>query len=107
MERIDRYVNSICRHVGGNKVKIETLKEEMKNHLLQMVEELKSQGNTEDESISIALENFGDETQIENELLDTFKFENKIAKVALFTALIFFLIAIISAAAYIFKTNII
>ncbi|WP_242946860.1 permease prefix domain 1-containing protein [Clostridium haemolyticum] len=53
MGQIDRYVNSVYRHIGGNK-------EEMKNHLLQLVEELKSKGKSEDESISIAIKQFGE-----------------------------------------------
>ncbi|WP_242947323.1 permease prefix domain 1-containing protein [Clostridium haemolyticum] len=32
----------------------------MKNHLLQLVEELKSKGKSEDESISIAIKQFGE-----------------------------------------------
>lgn len=96
MEQIDKYVNSLYRNVGGNKEEIEILKEEMKNHLLQFVEELKSEGKAEDESISIAIKRFGEETQIENELLGIFKFVNKKAKKTLIVAASFLIMAIIS-----------
>lgn len=96
MEQIDKYVNSVYKHVGGNKGEIETLKEEMRNHLLQIVEELKSEGKSEDESISIAIKRFGEETQIENELIGIFKFENKAAKKRLIVARSFLLMTVIS-----------
>lgn len=77
----------------------------MRDHLLQMVEELKSQGKTEDESVSIAIKDFGDKAQVESELLDTFKLENKAAKVALFIGLIFLLISAALIAANIFESK--
>lgn len=96
VEQIDKYVNSVYKYVGGNKEEIETLKEEMRNHLLQIVEELKSEGKSEDESISIAIKRFGEETQIENELIGIFKFENKTAKKILIVALSFLLMTLVS-----------
>ncbi|MBZ9606575.1 permease prefix domain 1-containing protein [Clostridium estertheticum] len=96
MEQIDRYVKSVYRHIGGNKEEIEILKNEMRNHLLQIVEELKSEGKAEDESISIAIKRFGKETQIENELLGIFKFVNKKAKKTLIVAVSFLIMTIIS-----------
>ncbi|ACT33669.1 hypothetical protein FDJ70_09765 [Clostridium botulinum] len=96
MGQIDRYVNSVYRHISGNKEEIKVLKEEMKNHLLQLVEELKSKGKSEDESISIAIKQFGEKKQIENELLGIFKFSNKKAKKTLIVAIAFFIMTIIS-----------
>ncbi|MGH4124245.1 MAG: permease prefix domain 1-containing protein [Clostridium sp.] len=106
MKQIDKYVNSVYKHVGGNKEEIEALKYEMKNHLVQLIEELKSEGNSEDESISIAISRFGEENQIENELIGIFKFVNKNAKKALIIAGVFLLITIISRSVSIIGTDI-
>lgn len=101
MKQIDKYVNSVYKHVGGNKEEVESIKYEMKNHLLQLIEELKSEGKSEEESISIAINRFGEENQIENELLDVFKFVNKKAKKALIIALSFLLLTMISFSIFI------
>ncbi|MBU3129939.1 permease prefix domain 1-containing protein [Clostridium tagluense] len=106
MEQIDKYVKSVYKHVGGNKEEIEALKYEMKNHLLQLIEELKSEGKSEEESISIAINRFGEENQIENELIGIFKFVNKKAKKALIIAGAFLLITIISGCVSIIGTDI-
>ncbi|MBZ9637826.1 permease prefix domain 1-containing protein [Clostridium sp. FP1] len=106
MEQINKYVNSVYKHVGGNKEEIEALKYEMKNHLLQLIEELKSEGKSEEESISIAINRFGEENQIENELIGIFKFVNKKAKKALIIAGAFLLITIISGCVSIIGTDI-
>jgi hypothetical protein len=98
MKQIDKYVNSVYKHVGGNKEEIEALKSEMKNHLLELIEELKSEGKSEEESISIAINMFGEENQIENELIGVFNFVNKKSKKALLIAVAFLLITIISGA---------
>lgn len=106
MEQINRYVNSVYKHIGGNKEEIQILKDEMRNHLLQNVEELKYEGKSEEESVSIAIKRFGEETQLENELLGIFKFVNKKAKKALIVAVAFLLITIISFATFVVGTNI-
>lgn len=105
MKQIDKYVNSVYKHVGGNKEEIEALKYEMKNHLLELIEELKSEGKSEEESISIAINRFGEENQIENELIGIFNFVNKKAKKALLIAVAFLLITIISGAISVIGTD--
>lgn len=105
MEQLDKYVNSVYKHVGGNKEEIESLKYEMKNHLLQLIEELKSEGKCEEESISIAINRFGEENQIENELIGIFKFVNKNAKKALIVAVAFLLVTITSFLIFVIGTN--
>lgn len=106
MEQVNKYVNLVYRHVGGDKEEIKILKEEMRSHLLQMIEELKAEGKSEDESISIAIKRFGEETQIESELIGIFNFVNTKAKKALIVALSFLLIAIISFSIFIIGTKV-
>jgi hypothetical protein len=105
MEQVDKYVNSVYRHVGGNKEEIIILKEEMRDHLLQIIEELKSEGKSEDESISIAIKSFGEESQIENELLGVFKFVDKGARKALIISVAFLLITITSFFIFVIGTE--
>jgi nitrogen fixation-related uncharacterized protein len=78
MKRIDEYVNGIYAHVDGKEA--EELKEEMKLHLLEAVEELKAEGKSEEEAVSIALERFGDEKQITKGLFSLFKTHNNLIK---------------------------
>ncbi|KGN01233.1 hypothetical protein IRP63_05620 [Clostridium botulinum] len=96
MKQIDRYVNSVYRDVEDNNEDVEILKEEMKNHLLEFVEELKSQGKSESESISIAIKRFGEEKEIQNELLGIFSFINNKAKKVLICMVSFFIMTVIS-----------
>lgn len=105
MEQIDKYVESVYKHVGGNKEEIEALKYEMKNHLLQLIKELKSEGKSEEESTSIAINRFGEENQIENELIGIFKFVNKKAEKAFIVAFSFLLLAMISFFIFVIGTN--
>ena len=64
MKRIDKFVNSIYKDVVGDKQEIEDLRQEMRSHLLEAVEELKGKGKTEEEAIRIAIDNFGGKSQI-------------------------------------------
>jgi HSP90 family molecular chaperone len=64
VKQIDSYVDEVYHSVGGNKKEIEELKEEMKNHLLEAVHELRTQGILEQEAIEIAINRFGGETEM-------------------------------------------
>lgn len=64
MKRIDEYVNKIYRNAKGNKKEIEESKEEMKSHLYESVQELVSEGKSEREAISIAIDRFGKEQEL-------------------------------------------
>ena len=83
---------------SSDEVKI--LKQEMKNHLLQTVEELKTEGKSEEESIEIAISRFGESGQIQSELSKVFNIQKKFAKVLFKAAFIFFAIAMITALSY-------
>ena len=59
MDKLDRYINSICSKLKGRSEEITIVRQEMKNHLLQSIEELRKQGKSQDESIDIAINKFG------------------------------------------------
>lgn len=92
MKQIDEFVNSIYANVSGKEAK--EMKEEMRTHLIETVEELKEEGKSEQEAISIAINRFGDKNQITKGLLDLFKAQNKIVKILYRTAFIFLIIGL-------------
>ncbi|SFC94361.1 hypothetical protein SAMN05443252_10959 [Bacillus sp. OV322] len=94
MKQVDKYVNSIYKDVTGDKQDIEELKQEMRSHLLEAVEELKSEGKTEEEAIRIAMENFGGKNQIVKGLSEFFKVQKKFTNYVLSFALIFLVLCI-------------
>lgn len=60
MKKIEEYVDKLYLNAKGNAKEIRDLKMEMKSHLIETVEELKSEGHSEDEAIQIAKERFGE-----------------------------------------------
>ncbi|WP_326511404.1 VanZ family protein [Clostridium intestinale] len=72
MERVDKYINSIYRNLKVDSSELNDLKSEMRSHLVEAIKELKEEGYSEDESITIALEKFGDKFHLEGELTQVF-----------------------------------
>lgn len=68
MKEIDEYIKHIYKHINVTNQEIANLKEEMKNHLLESVYELQAEGKSPQESIRIAIERFGESTQLNKEL---------------------------------------
>ncbi|APC39294.1 permease prefix domain 1-containing protein [Clostridium estertheticum] len=79
MDRIDKYLNSIYRGASDSSKETEDLKQEMRNHLMQTVKELQENGVTEEESVKIAIERFGEVFQIRNELNHVLSFQKLFA----------------------------
>ena len=94
LKQIEKYVNSIYKNVAGNKEEIEDLKQEMRSHLIEAVEELKTKGETEDEAIRIAIENFGGKNQMVKGLSEFFKVQKKFTNYVVSFALAFLCLGI-------------
>lgn len=94
MSKIESYVDEVYRSLGGNKREIEELKVEMKNHLLEAVHELKSEGKTEQEAIEIAIERFGGEKEMRSIAAQLFKAQKIFAKWMLYLAITVFILTI-------------
>ncbi len=92
MKKIEAFVDELYHSVGGNKKEIDELKAEMKNHLLEAVHELKSEGKSEQEAIDIAIERFGGEKEIRSIVGQLFKAQKVFAKRVLYIALSFFVL---------------
>lgn len=92
MKGIDEFVGSVYQNVGGNEKEIQELKAEMKNHLLEAVHELKSDGKSEQEAIEIAIERFGGENEMRSVVGQLFKAQKTFAKWVLYIAVTFLVI---------------
>ena len=73
MERIERYVERICKHIDGNTKDIEDFREEMKYHLMEAVKESILEGKSIEESVTYAINTFGEENNLEEEMAKEFK----------------------------------
>lgn len=102
MVSIDEFVNSLYKGVNGSQKEIKDFKEEMKSHLIETVNELKHEGKTEEESLKIAFERFGDSTVITNGLFKLFHKQKKFIGFILIFAIVFLLIGVTS---YIFMSQ--
>ncbi|HAT4312106.1 hypothetical protein GOM42_03790 [Clostridium sp. 16K-1-R1] len=68
MREIDNYIDSLYKNIDGISKENKEIKETMRTHLIESVEELKLEGFNEKESIKIALERFGEINEIRGEL---------------------------------------
>ncbi|EPB9414018.1 permease prefix domain 1-containing protein [Clostridium perfringens] len=68
MREIDNYIDSLYKNIDGISKENKEIKENMRTHLIESVEELKLEGFSEKESIKIALERFGEINEIRGEL---------------------------------------
>jgi hypothetical protein len=94
VDKIDKHINSIYRDVKHDSKEIQDLKEEMRSHLKQTVKELQENGISEDDSIRIAIDRFGEEFQIRSELAQVLHFQKFFAKNVLISSVIFLVLCI-------------
>ncbi|MDP4177010.1 MAG: permease prefix domain 1-containing protein [Bacillota bacterium] len=94
MNKLDKYIESIYENVEGSPEEINALKSEMKEHLKLTIDEIKATGKTEEESIKIALERFGNNKQIKNELKSIFNKKHYGITGILIAIIVFFTISI-------------
>ncbi|NFD78938.1 MFS transporter [Clostridium botulinum] len=88
MKRVDKYIDLIYKNVEGNKEEINIMKQEMKSHIVQSVIELQQEGKSEEESINIAINRFGEVNQIKDELREIYSFHKRFSKNILIVALV-------------------
>ncbi|WP_238883625.1 VanZ family protein [Clostridium sp. YIM B02551] len=68
MKEIDDYIESLYKNSKENSKEVKELKDDMKTHLIETIEELKREGKNQSESIKIALDRFGETSVLEDEL---------------------------------------
>ncbi|TMW72822.1 permease prefix domain 1-containing protein [Alteribacter natronophilus] len=93
MKQIDAYLNRVYKNAEGEPEEIKDSKAEMRDHLLDKVQDYKDQGKSEQEAVNAALEDFGEEKQVTKGLAEFFylpkaRLLQKLLT-ALFSALVF------------------
>ena len=68
MDRLDSYLNQICWSIGGPKALREHVRQELRAHLLDAVEQHKTAGLTDLEAVTKAMEEFGRPEDLRPEL---------------------------------------
>ncbi|MES9774773.1 permease prefix domain 1-containing protein [Priestia megaterium] len=96
MKRIEKFVDSMYLNVEGDQQEINELKAEMTNHLLEAVHELKAQGKTEQQAITIAIKRFGEEKEIRAVIGQLFDIQKVFAKRVLYIAVVCLIVTISS-----------
>lgn len=96
MMSINEFVDSLYNGINGSEKEIKDFKEEMKSHLVETVNELKDEGKTEEESLKIAYERFGERKIINNGLFKLFNKQKKFIRILLVSAIVFLLIGVTS-----------
>lgn len=99
MREIDKYVDEIYINMNKKSKDMQDLKNEMKIHLTSSVKELKASGYSQEESIKIAIERFGEINEIEDELNEITKISNirinRIKKIATIVIVIIYALIVI------------
>lgn len=96
MKQIYDYIESLYKGLDDSK-EVKEFKEEMKSHLMETVKELQTGGKSEEESVRIAIERFGDERLIGHGLAEVLQVQRLFAKNILRTALAFLLVGFVIA----------
>lgn len=68
MEKLERYLDQVCRSLGGPRAMRQHVRQELREHLLDAVAELKLAGASENEALDRALEEFGKPDDVRTEL---------------------------------------
>jgi disulfide oxidoreductase YuzD len=105
MEKLDEYVELVCKNLKGNDDEIAIMKQEMKNHLLQSVEELKLQGKSQEDSIKIAMDRFGEVDILKNQLKEIYNVQKSFSKKIFNVALVLLFIGILALVSQIIINN--
>ena len=95
MNKIEKYIKSLCNDMYLNPEQAMEFKEEIRTHFFETTKELQKQGKSEEESIEIAIKRFGEEKQLNIEFRKVFKFQKKFKKALLFISMVFLIISVI------------
>jgi hypothetical protein len=73
MKRIDKFLDDLYRDSDLNPAEVEEMKEEMRTHLLDYINEAKENGLSEDQAVIEALQHFGGESEIFEDVIKVSK----------------------------------
>jgi hypothetical protein len=70
MDKLERYLDQVCRGIGGPRSLRQHIRQELREHLLDAVADHVRAGMSNEESLARALEEFGGPDQVRSELAD-------------------------------------
>lgn len=76
---VNRYIDSLYEGMNDSD-EVKELKDEMRIHLLETIRELKAEGKSEEESIKVAIQRFGEIRTLQSDLVDVFSDHRKFAR---------------------------
>lgn len=68
MEKLEQYLDHICRHLGGSRSMRSHVRQELREHLLDAVTEHRASGMSEDAAIEQAIKEFGQSDEVRTEM---------------------------------------
>jgi hypothetical protein len=68
MDKLEEYLNRVCRGIGGGRALRQHLREELREHLRDAVAEHKAAGLSDEEALNRALAHFGGPDEVRSEL---------------------------------------
>jgi len=68
MEKLEQYLDQVCRSIGGPRSLRQHVRQELREHLLDAVAQHKAAGMSEEKALDRALEDFGGPEQVRSEL---------------------------------------
>src|SRR4051812_30475955 len=68
MEKLERYLDQVCRSLGGPRAMRQHVRQELREHLLDAVAQHRSSGASEGEGLDRALDEFGKSDDVRTEL---------------------------------------
>src|SRR5262245_18462758 len=68
MEKLERYLDQVCRSIGGPKSLRQHVRQELREHLLDAVAQHKAAGLPEAQALERAVEEFGKREEVRSEL---------------------------------------
>jgi hypothetical protein len=71
MDKLEAYLDQVCRGIGGGRALRQHLREELREHLRDAVAEHKAAGLSDEEALNRALEHFGGPDEVRSELEQT------------------------------------
>jgi hypothetical protein len=86
MQQIDDYIDSLFKNMDKSSIEVQDLKNEMRLHLMESVRELMKEEKSEEESIRIAIERFGDRQTLGKPLEKKYRLYNKFINVLMVVA---------------------
>jgi hypothetical protein len=68
MDKLERYLDQVCRSIGGPKAMRQHVRQELREHLLDAVAQHKAAGMPEEQALERALQEFGKPDEVRSEL---------------------------------------